>query len=85
MSSLCACRWVLRCKPAQQRPLRRWAGQLRWQWNPAPAEQRSRHARGEKHASHADMHADMGKWLTGWRHCPVHPEQQVLRRRAHCS
>lgn len=49
-----AYRFALRCKPAQQRQLRR-------VWNHALAEQRARHARGEKHASYADM----CKWLGG--------------------
>jgi putative transposase len=54
-------------------------------WNTALAEQRSRHARGEKYAGHAEM----CKWLTAWRNDPatawlsdgpIHPQQQVLRR-----
>jgi len=54
-------------------------------WNMALAEQRARHARGEKYAGHAQM----CKWLTAWRHSPatawladgpIHPQQQVLRR-----
>ena len=83
--TLRAYRFALRCKPEQQRQLRRWAGQLRWLWNQALAEQQARHARGEKYASYADM----CKWLTAWRALPatswlaegpVHPQQQVLRR-----
>ena len=54
-------------------------------WNRALAEQRARHARGEKYAGHAEM----CKWLTAWRNDPatawlaegpIHPQQQVLRR-----
>lgn len=65
--------------------LRRFAGMGRQVWNRALAEQRARHARGEKYAGHAEM----CKWLTNWRHDPatawlaegpVHPQQQVLRR-----
>ncbi len=65
--------------------MRRWAGALRWVWNKALAEQRARHARGEKYASYVDM----AKWLTAWRNAPattwlsegpIHPQQQVLRR-----
>ena len=49
------------------------------------AEQRARHARGEKYASYVDM----AKWLTAWRHSeatawlaegPNHPQQQTLKR-----
>lgn len=85
MSSIRAYRFQLRLKPAQQRQLRRWAGGLRWVWNQALAEQRARHARGERYASYVDM----AKWLTAWRNAPatawlaegpVHPQQQVLRR-----
>lgn len=85
MSSIKAFRFQLRLKPAQQRQLRRIAGGLRWVWNQALAEQRARHARGEKYASYVDM----AKWLTAWRNAPdtawlsegpVHPQQQVLRR-----
>ncbi len=85
MSTLCAYRFALRCKPAQERQLARYAGQLRWLWNQALAEQQARRARGEKYASYVDM----AKWLTTWRNAPatawlaegpVHPQQQVLRR-----
>jgi len=85
MSSMKAYRFQLRCKPAHERALRRMAGGLRWVWNQALAEQRARHARGEKFASYVDM----AKWLTAWRNAPatawlaegpVHPQQQVLRR-----
>ena len=85
MSSVRAYRFQLRLKPAQQRQLQRTAGGLRWVWNQALAEQRARHARGERYASYADM----CKWLTAWRgapdtawlaHGPVHPQQQVLKR-----
>ncbi len=57
----------------------------RWVWCHALAEQRARHARGEKYAGHAEM----CKWLTDWRNDPatawlsegpIHPQQQVLRR-----
>ena len=63
MSSIKAFRFQLRLQPAQERQLARWAGQLRWVWNHALAEQRARHARAEKYASYADM----CKWLTAWR------------------
>ena len=85
MSSMKAYRFQLRCKPAHERALRRIAGGLRWVWNQALAEQRARHARGEKFASYVDM----AKGLTAWRNAPatawlaegpVHPQQQVLRR-----
>lgn len=85
MSSITAHRYQLRCKPSQERQLLRWAGQLRWVWNQALAEQQDRHARGEKYASYVDM----ARWLTAWRAAPatawlssgpVHPQQQVLRR-----
>lgn len=85
MSSLRAYRYQLRSSVALARQLRRYAGQLRWLWNAALAEQRARHARGEKYASYADM----CKWLTAWRNAPgtawlaegpVHPQQQVLKR-----
>ena len=65
--------------------LRRYAGMGRRVWNDALAEQRARHARGEKYAGHAEM----CKWLTTWRNSPatawlaegpIHPQQQVLRR-----
>jgi putative transposase len=85
MSSIKAFRFQLRLQPAQQRQLQRWSGQLRWIWNHALAEQRARHARGEKYAGHGEM----CKWLTAWRNDaatawlasgPVHPQQQVLKR-----
>jgi putative transposase len=75
----------MRCKPAQQAQLARWAGMGRWIWNRALGEQRARHERGEKYAGYAQM----CKWLTAWRNepatCwlaygPIHPQQQVLRR-----
>jgi putative transposase len=80
-----AYRFQLRCKPAQERALGRYAGQLRWIWNQALHEQRARHERGEKFAGYAQMCS----WLTAWRHAPqtlwlaqgpIHPQQQVLRR-----
>ena len=80
-----AFRFALRCKPAEERLLARWSGQLRWVWNKALAEQRARHARGEKYASYQDM----AKWLTAWRNAqatvwlaegPAQPQQQVLMR-----
>jgi putative transposase len=83
--TLKAFRFALRCKPAQERQLARWSGQLRWIWNKALAEQRARHARGEKYASYVDM----AKWLTSWRNAeatawlaegPMHPQQHVLKR-----
>lgn len=85
MSSIKAFRFQLRLAPAQQRQLQRWAGGLRWVWNHALAEQRARHARGERYASYVDM----AKWLTAWRNAPdtqwlatgpVHTQQQALRR-----
>ena len=85
MSSLKAYRFQLRCKPAQERALRRFAGGLRWVWNQALAQQRQRHERGEKFAGYAQMCS----WLTAWRNAPetawlaqgpVHAQQQVLRR-----
>lgn len=80
-----AYRFQLRCKPAQERALRRVAGGLRWVWNRALAEQKARYARGEKFASYVDM----AKWLTAWRNAPetawlaegpIHPQQQALKR-----
>ena len=85
MSSIKAFRFQLRLRPAHSRELQRWAGALRWLWNQALAEQRARHARGEKYASYVDM----AKWLTAWRQAPatawlaegpVHPQQQTLKR-----
>ncbi len=55
----------LRCKPAQERALRRFAGGLRWVWNRAVAEQKARYARGEKLAGFVDM----AKWLTAGPSC----------------
>jgi putative transposase len=84
-----AFRFALRAKPAQERQLARWSGQLRWIWNQALAEQRARHARGEKYASYVDM----AKWLTSWRNAPAtawlaegpaQPQQQVLKRLDAC-
>jgi len=85
MSSTRAFRFQLRTKPAVEAQLRRYAGQLRGIWNKALAEQRARHARGERYAGHAEM----CKWLTTWRNDnatawlaegPMHPQQQVLKR-----
>ncbi|MEJ6002499.1 RNA-guided endonuclease InsQ/TnpB family protein [Paucibacter soli] len=83
--SIKAYRFQLRTRPAVEAQLRRYAGMGRQVWNRALAEQRARHARGEKYAGHAEM----CKWLTVWRNAPatawlaegpVHPQQQVLRR-----
>ena len=80
-----AFKFQLRAKPAAERSLSRWSGQLRWIWNRALAEQERRHAAGEKFASYVDM----AKWLTAWRNAPgtawlaegpVHPQQQTLKR-----
>lgn len=77
--------FVLRAQPAAERMLSRWSGQLRWIWNQALAEQKARHAQGEKYASYVDM----AKWLTEWRHAPgsiwlaegpSQPQQHVLKR-----
>jgi putative transposase len=85
MPILKAYRFKLRCTPAQERAFRRVSGSLRWVWNQALAEQKSRYAKGEKYACYADM----CKWLTAWRNAPatawlaegpIHPQQQVLRR-----
>lgn len=85
MSSIRAYRFQLRLRPAHAAQLRRIAGGLRWVWNQALAEQRARHARGEKYASYVDM----AKWLTAWRNAaetgwlaegPIHPQQQTLKR-----
>jgi putative transposase len=85
MSSIKAYRFQLRTRPRDEALLRRFAGAGRWVWNQALAEQRARHARGEKYASYVDM----AKWLTTWRNdpatswlsdSPIHPQQQVLRR-----
>jgi putative transposase len=80
-----AFRFQLRLRPAQEAQLRRDAGGLRWVWNQALQEQRTRYAQGEKFANYVDM----AKWLTAWRNAPqtawlaegpIHPQQQVLRR-----
>ncbi len=85
MSSIKAFRFQLRIRPLAASQLRRFAGMGRQVWNRALAEQRARHARGEKYAGHAEM----CKWLTVWRNDPatawlaegpIHPQQQVLRR-----
>jgi putative transposase len=84
-SSLRAYRFQLRPRPAQEKQLLRYAGMLRWVWNRALAEQRTRRVRGENYAGFASM----CKWLTAWRTAsetrwladgPVHPQQQVLKR-----
>lgn len=83
--SIKAFKFRLRAKPAAERCLNRWNGQLRWVWNQALAEQQRRHAAGEKFATYVDM----CKWLTAWRNAPetawlaegpVHAQQQVLKR-----
>ena len=75
----------LRCKPAQEKLLRRFAGGLRWIWNHALAEQQRRHVAGEPFSNYIAM----AKWLTAWRCAPdtcwlaegpMHPQQQVLKR-----
>ena len=80
-----AYKFQLRQKPAAERLLCRFAGSCRWVWNAAIAEQKRRHAAGEKFAGHAAM----CKWLTGWRHAPqtvwlaetpIHPRQHTLKR-----
>jgi putative transposase len=85
MSSIKAFRFQLRTRPSVASQLRRSAGMGRQVWNRALAEQRARHARGEKYAGHGEM----CKWLTAWRNDPatawlaegpIHPQQQVLRR-----
>ena len=85
MYSIKAFRFQLRIRPVVESQLRRYAGMGRQVWNRALAEQRARHARGEKYAGHAQM----CKWLTTWRNAPttawlaegpIHPQQQVLRR-----
>lgn len=55
---LSAYRFQLRCKPVQERSLRRFAGGLRWIWNQALAEQKARYVRGEKFASYVDPVCD---------------------------
>lgn len=78
-------RFQLRTRSSVEAQLRRYAGMGRQVWNRALAEQRARHARGERYAGHAEM----CKWLTAWRNAPetawladgpIHPQQQVLRR-----
>ena len=78
-------RFKLRTGPAVEAKLRQFAGMGRWVWNRALAEQRARHARGEKYAGYVEM----CKWLTAWRNTPetgwladgpIQPQQQVLRR-----
>lgn len=85
MPSIMAFRFQLRTRPAVESQLSRFAGMGRRIWNDALAEQRARHARGEKYAGYAEM----CRWLTAWRNDPVsawladgpiHPQQQVLRR-----
>ena len=85
MSSIKAFRFQLRTRPRVEAQLRRYAGMGRWVWCRALAQQRARHARGEKYAGHAEM----CRWLTAWRNSPatawlaegpIHPQQQVLRR-----
>ncbi len=85
MYSIKAYRFRLRTRPAVESRLRRFAGQGRWVWCRALAEQRARHARGEKYAGYCEM----CRWLTAWRNDPdtawlaegpIHPQQQVLRR-----
>jgi putative transposase len=85
MSSIKAFRFQLRTRPGVESQLRRYAGMGRRVWNMALAEQRARHARGEKYAGHAEM----CKWLTDWRNAPTtawlaqgpsQAQQQVLRR-----
>jgi len=65
--------------------LRRELGACRWLWNRAVGEQRDRLARGQKHASYAEMCG----WLTTWRNRPEtawlregspSAQQQTLRR-----
>lgn len=85
MPSIKAFRFQLRTRPMVAVQLRRYAGMGRQVWNRALAEQRARHARGEKYAGHAEM----CKWLTAWRNAaptawlaqgPSQAQQQVLRR-----
>jgi putative transposase len=80
-----AFRYALRARPAQERQLARWAGQLRWIWNQALKEQQARRERGEPCANYAAM----CQWLTAWRNAPqtswlatgpIHPQQQCLKR-----
>lgn len=52
-----AYRYELRLRPAQAQRLSRWAGGLRWVWNAALAEQRRRHAAGERYAGYAEISA----------------------------
>ncbi|SCK38431.1 putative transposase [Variovorax sp. HW608] len=85
MQDIKAYRFQMRTRPKVEAQLRRFAGMGRWVWCRALAEQRARHARGEKYAGYAQMCT----WLTDWRNDPktgwladgpVHPQQQVLRR-----
>lgn len=78
-------RFQLRTQPVGESKLCRFAGMGRRVWNDALAEQRARHARGEKYAGYSEM----CKWLTVWRNDPatawlaegpIHAQQQVLRR-----
>jgi Helix-turn-helix domain len=80
-----AFRFQLRPRSGREGRLRRYAGMCRRVWNDALAEQKARHARGERYASYLEM----ASWLTAWRHAPatawlsegpVHPQQQVLLR-----
>jgi putative transposase len=80
-----AFRYQLRPRSGREGQLRRYAGMCRRVWNDALAEQKARHARGERCAGYLEM----ASWLTAWRHAratawlsegPVHPQQQVLRR-----
>ncbi len=80
-----AFRFQLRTRPALEAQLRRFAGMERWIWCRALAEQRARHARGEKYAGYVEM----CRWLTAWRNAfetrwlaegPAAAQQHVLRR-----
>lgn len=83
--TLRAFKYAIRATPAQERQLLRWAGQLRWVWNRALAEQQARHERGEPYANYVAM----AKWLTAWRNAPetcwlaeglCDAQQQTLKR-----
>jgi putative transposase len=85
MSKIAAFQFQMRCKPEQERALRRFSGCLRWVWNAALSEQKRRYASGAKFANYVEM----AHWLTAWRNAPetawlsqapVHPQQQVLKR-----
>ena len=85
MPSIKAFRFQLRTRSMVAAQLRRYAGMGLQVWNRALAEQRARHARGEKYAGYAEM----CKWLTAWRNAaptawlaqgPSQAQQQVLRR-----